>query len=310
MNALHMKNASRSKLLWLAVAMGSVGMPDVRAQAAPSAASAAAPAAPAAPTREQVERRLAGNATLLEQSSAARQIDASGNVDALEQRARARALHRRARSALDEGDLVQANRLAEATARTMMEAVRLAPPSQQSDGKARSDFEVRLGSTRALVEALQRIAAEKGVGARNAELMQRIDGLVAAAQRQAAGGQVAEARRLLEQAYGASRAAIANLRGGDTLVRSLSFASKQEEYAYEIDRNDTHRMLVQVLLQDKRSAASDAMVEQAVKASAQLRRQAEEQAARREFEAGVRTLEESTRELVKAIRGAGVFIPG
>ena len=30
----------------------------------------------------------------------------------------------------------------------------------------------------------------------------------------------------------------------------------------------------------------------------------------REFDGGVRSLEESTRELVRAIRSAGVFIPG
>jgi hypothetical protein len=41
-----------------------------------------------------------------------------------------------------------------------------------------------------------------------------------------------------------------------------------------------------------------------------LRKTAEEQAAKREFDAAVKTLEESTRELVRAIRAAGVYIPG
>ncbi|MBL0148842.1 MAG: hypothetical protein IPP87_09065 [Ideonella sp.] len=272
--------------------------------------SAAAPASSAPLSREQVERRLSSNTTLIEQSSASRQIDSSGNVDALDQRDRARALHLRARSALVEGDLVQANRLSDAAARTMMEAVRLASPDQINDRKDRNDFETRMNATRALIDALKRVATEKGAGARNAELVQRIEGLVGDAQKQAAAGRVPDARRLLDQAYGASRAAIGSLRGGDTLVRTLNFATKQEEYAYEIDRNDTHRMLVQVLLQDRRSVAADAMVDKALQASAQLRRQAEEQAARRDYDAGVRTLEESTRELVRAIRGAGVFIPG
>jgi len=274
------------------------------------AQTAAAQAASAPLSREQVERRLGSNATLIEQSSAARQIDSSGNADAAEQRDRARALHQRARAALAEGDLVQANRLSDAAARTMLEAVRSASPEQITDRKDRSDFDTRLNATRALIDALKRVATEKNAGARNAELVQRIEGLVGDAQRQATAGHLPDARRLLDQAYGASRAAIGNLRSGDTLVRSLNFATKQEEYAYEIDRNDTHRMLVQVLLQDRRSVAVDAQVDKALQAAAVLRRQAEEQAARREFEAGVRTLEESTRELVRAIRGAGVFIPG
>jgi len=66
-----------------------------------------------------------------------------------------------------------------------------------------------------------------------------------------------------------------------------------------------------VLLQDKRDAAGvDAMVERSTQAAAQLRKAADEQAARREFDAAVKTLEDSTRELVRAIRAAGVYIPG
>ena len=98
---------------------------------------------------------------------------------------------------------------------------------------------------------------------------------------------------------------------GLIILGFLPFANKEEEYRYEIDRNDTHRMLVQVLLKDKRGGdAIDVMVDQAVAAAATLRTQAEAQASRREHEAAVKTLEESTRELVQAIRSAGVYIPG
>ena len=92
-------------------------------------------------------------------------------------------------------------------------------------------------------------------------------------------------------------------------MRSLNFATPEEEYHYEIDRNDTHRMLVQMLLKDKRGGA-DAMVDQAVSASGRLRTQAEAEAARNDHKTAIKTLEESTRELVKAIRAAGVYIPG
>ena len=265
---------------------------------------------PTEPTREAVERRLASNTILIEKSSAARQVDSSGSADAALQRDRARALQSRGRAVLAEGNAVQANRLADAAARTMMEAVRLASPDQISDRKERMDFESQLNSTRALIDAQLRVGIETNASPRNAELVRRIELMVSDAQREAAAGQMSQARRLLGQAYGASRAAIGDMRGGDTLVRSLTFASKQEEFAYEIDRNETHRMLVQVLLQDRRSSAVDQSIDRALQASAALRRQADEQAGRRDFESGVRLLEESTRELVRAIRGAGVFIPG
>lgn len=272
-------------------------------------AQASAPTA-GPPTREQVERRLTSTGALVTQSSGAKQVETSGNVDAKVQLAKARELHAQAKARLDGGDIEAANKLLHAAARTMMEAVGMASADQVHARKDRVDFDARRESARALLDAGQRIGAEKGAGPRNAELMKRIDAMIGEADRQAAAGQLPEARRTLDQAYGAARAAVSGLRGGETLVRSLNFASKEEEFHYEIDRNETHRMLITLLLQDKRSGSVDVMVERALEASAKLRQQADEQARRREFDAGVKSLEDSTRELQRAIRAAGVFIPG
>jgi hypothetical protein len=70
-------------------------------------------------------------------------------------------------------------------------------------------------------------------------------------------------------------------------------------------------MLVRVLLQDKQQApAGEAAVAAFVERARGLRTRAEEVARRGEHAAAVRLLEDSTGELVKAIRGAGVYIPG
>ncbi|HXD43397.1 MAG TPA: hypothetical protein VN649_22720 [Ramlibacter sp.] len=261
--------------------------------------------------REQLERKLASTSTLIESSSGAKQIDSSGVAAAQSQRNRARDLHRQAGEALRAGQLEAAAKLLDDASRAMFEGVRLAAPEQVVKGKERADFDARMESTRALLEAQKRIAAEKSAGATAGELSRRVESLMAEAGELARGGRLADARRTLDQAYLTVKAAIGTLRGGDTVVRSLNFANKSEEYLYEIDRNDTHRMLVQVLLKDKRGTGGvDAMVDQSMAASARLRAQAEQEAARRDHEAAVRTLEQSTRELVKAIRGAGVYIPG
>lgn len=263
------------------------------------------------PDREQLERKLASTATLIETSSGARQIESSGVAAAAEHRKRARDLHHQAGAALQAGQLDAAAKLLDDASRAMFDAVRLAAPEQITNGKQRIDFDARMTSTRALLEAQKRIAAEKSAGPRAAELSQRIDALITEAAELARAGRLADARGPLDQAYLGVRAAIGGLRGGETVVRSLNFANKEEEYRYEIDRNDTHRMLVTILLKDKRDAAViDSMVEKAVTAAAGLRGTAEAQAARREHEVAVNTLEASTRELVKAIRGAGVYIPG
>jgi hypothetical protein len=260
--------------------------------------------------REQLERKLNSTATLIDSSSAARQIESSGAPEAAQHRARARDLHQQARQAFQAGQLESSAALLDEASRAMFEGVRRAAPEQLVATKQRADFDARLESTRALLEAQKRIAAEKGAGARAAEVSRQVEALIAKAGEQARAGSLADARRTLDQAYLAVKVGAIGLRDGDTVVRSLNFANKAQEYAYEIDRNDTHRMLVQVLLKDKRGGSAEAMVEQFLASAARLRAQAEEQASRNDHEAAVKTLEDSTRELVKAIRGAGVYIPG
>lgn len=263
------------------------------------------------PDREQLERKLASTSTLIESSSGARQIKASGEPRAEEQRRRARDLHRRAGDALKAGDLEGTAKLLDAAALAMFDGVRLSSPEQVTLPKQRADFDARMESTRVLLEAQKRIAVEKNAGSRAGELTRGVESILANAAALAANGRLGEARQAVDQAYLAVKAAVGGMREGETVVRSLTFATKAEEYHYEIDRNDTHRMLTQILLKDKRGAGTvDAMVEQALAAAAKLRAQAEQEAARRDHDTAVKTLEESTRELVKAIRGAGVYIPG
>ena len=260
--------------------------------------------------RAQVERRLTSVGTLIEKSSGAKQVESSGNAEARARHNAARELHKQAAQALQAGDQPEAARLLDDAAKTMVEAVRLASPEQVTAQKEKRDFDAKMQSTRALLEAQKRIAAEKH-HPNGQTLAQTLEPLLQEASRLAAGADLAGARKPLDQAYLASKAAVANMRGGETLVRSLNFASKEEEYRYELDRNDTHQMLIEVLLQDRRSnAAIDDRVRKALGEAGRLRKSAEEQAAKRDFEAGIKTLEQSTKELVKAIRSAGVYIPG
>lgn len=263
------------------------------------------------PSREQLERKLTSTSTLIESSSGAKQIESSGVAAAAAQRTKARDLHRQAGEALRAGQLEAASKLLDESSRAMFDGVRLAAPQQITVSKERTDFDARMASTRALLDAQKRIATEKNAGPRASELSARIEVQMTQAEEMARGGRMTEARRTLDEAYMAVRAAIGGMRGGETVVRSLNFASKEEEYRYEVDRNDTHRMLIQVLLKDKRGGAGvDAMVDQSLGTAAKLRTQADEMAARRDHDSAVKMLEESTRELVKAIRSAGVYIPG
>ncbi|MDH4060754.1 MAG: hypothetical protein OEU94_08070 [Aquincola sp.] len=258
--------------------------------------------------RAQVERRLKSVATLIESSSAARQIESSGVALAREKRDNARLIHREAAAAFKAGDETAASRLLEQATNEMMDGVRLAKPEQVVGEKERRDFDARMDSARALLTAQQRITAEKGNQPEAREATLRIEQSIAQAEKLAAAGQVAQARPLLDRAYLSARVSIEQMRRGDTLVRSLTFSSKREEYAYEIDRNDTHRMMVDLVLGERRDVGP--MVKPLLERAVLLRRDAEAQAQRGEHDAAIRSLEDSTRELVRVIRAGGIYIPG
>lgn len=271
---------------------------------------AATLAVQAAPAPEQVERRLQSVATLIESSSAARQIDSSGEAPARERRDAARLIHREAAAALARGDAAGASQLLDAAAREMMAGVRLAKPEQVAAEKAKRDFAARLDSARALLAAQQRITQEKNAGREAQQATRTIEQQIAQAQALAAQDKLDEARPVLDRAYLTARVSIESLRRGDTLVRSLNFASPREEYDYEIDRNDTHRMLIRVLLAERKEAVMPPAMQAAVDQAAGLRGEAEAQAKRGDHPGAIKLLEDSTRELVRAIRAGGLYIPG
>lgn len=283
-------------------------------------------AEPAAP-RESAATRLSGGKVdkdqlasnmesvgkLLESSSAARQIEASKAPEAIVRRDKAQELYKAARSALQAGDLGKASALLTEVRSTFFEAVRFAAPEEVTAKKLENDYKLRLDSVNALLGAYKRVANEKGSGAKAVnETVTQINQAVNEAAKLAQAGKYKEGRAELDRAYLVAKAGISTLRSGDTLVRSLNFANKEEEYQYEIDRNDTHHMLIKVLVDEKRATnpALDQQVSAFIVKATELRAAAEKAAARKDHGQAVKLLEESTAELVRAIRNAGIYIPG
>ncbi len=262
--------------------------------------------------RDALGGRLKFAEKLIEHSSAAKQVEATGNPEALALREKARALYKQAVSAFEANDDRTAADLLSQGLKTMFEAVRMAEPDKVLAEKRERDYQNRLASVNALIDAHNRVSDEKSAKAANSELRQLVDAKVARAQEHRRAGKLVEARQELDEAYVAIKIAIESLRGGDTLVRALHFETKEEEYRYEVDRNDSHQMLVDVLLKEKieGNAGLQKMVDMFTQKAAETRRKAEELAAQGEYEAAVETMEESTKEILRAIRSAGVYIPG
>ncbi|MCM2307103.1 MAG: hypothetical protein NDI91_06505 [Sulfuritalea sp.] len=276
---------------------------------------------PPANAPESAASRLAGNkidkvqltsnldsvGKLLESSSAARQIDSSKAPEAMQRRDRARELHGAAKAALEQNNLEKASALLAESRSTFFDAVRFAAPEEVSAKKLENDYLLRLESVQALLGAYKRVSDEKSAKGVSETVVQ-IEKSIATAAVLAQERKFKEARAEIDRGYLVAKAGLTSLRSGDTLVRSLNFANKEEEYHYEIDRNNTHQMLIKVLVDDKK--ASGEMVQAYLSKGQALRIKADDAASRKAYDEAVKLLEESTAELVRAIRNAGIYIPG
>ncbi|MBF0173252.1 MAG: hypothetical protein HQL83_07385 [Magnetococcales bacterium] len=171
------------------------------------------------------------------------------------------------------------------------------------------NFEARLKTVDALTIALDRIIKEKNAGKEVQDASSQVHQYMEEARKLVGAGALDQGRNVLDKAYVIVKANIVQLRHGDVLVKILHFASAEEEYIYELDRNDTYRMLIGLLIEEAFDAM-DPMIKKLIIQSAELRRQADQQGKAGHFEQAIKTLEDSTMELIKAIRGSGVNIPG
>ena len=250
---------------------------------------------------------------LLTISSAAKTINESDNADAKQKQADAIELFEQAKTAADDGDGERAKALLGEATKMMFAATRMVKKKGDFSEKYLRDFDTRLASVEALSDAYHNIRKEKGLGGpEDSELYSFVQEKIAEAKKLKQQGRLKEGRKMLDKAYVSTKIAIEQLRGGETLVRSLNFETPKDEYHYEIDRNDTHTMLVTVLLKEKVEASDRVkeMVDKFMAKAKVLRQKADEQAKNGEYETAITTLEQSTKEIVRAIRSAGVFIPG
>jgi len=249
--------------------------------------------------------------SLIEESSAARLVAASPNAQAKAKQQLARELHRQAVAASHSGDQKKTEDLLTQAAKEMFEAVKLAEQDRGGENKKQREFDGRLASVEALSGAYDRICDEKKCeSSERTEVKKSVDGRLRQARSLREQGNIDQARLTLDEAYVAIKVAIEHQRSGDTLVRSLQFKNKEEEYRYEVDRNDTHRMLIKLLLDDKSRGPPSTSTQKLLDAAATLRAQAEKEAAQGKYETAIQGLESSTRELQRALRGAGIYIPG
>ena len=247
--------------------------------------------------RQQLSSRAGFVAKLLNESSAATRVLESDSTAAHALHKRAREQYQKALDALNEGDPQLAESKLRQASETMFAAVAKAGKPDNSLSKQRRDYVNRLEAIDALLSAHERVSKEYGKkgGTEHKDLVRKVEQVLARADQLGQNEKYDTAMVELIRVYQEIKLAIDSKRSGQTLVRSLEFKSDEEEYLYELDRNDTHRMLITVLVAEKmqKRGVEETMSEYEERA-AELRKQAERMAAKGEHRQAIEQLEAST----------------
>jgi len=260
---------------------------------------------------EAVASRLDNVRRLVKTSSGARRIEASSNTAAKAKRAAAQSHLDAAEAAFKRGDMAATQNALQRATEEMFAAVRTIGTGKSGVDKQKRDFDNKEDSVNVLLNAVERVATEKGGMSAVQQRAAKIRKRAMAARALEDQGKLAQARSELDAVYEEAKLELEKLREGETLVRTLEFASDEEEYHYELDRNDTHQMLLKVLTSESKSnSGKQKLIDGFVGKSQALRQQAESEANAGAYNKAVDRLEAATKYLQRAIRSAGVYIPG
>jgi hypothetical protein len=262
-------------------------------------------------SKDVIESRLHNISKLLHESSGARQVIKSSNSEAKQKRQQALELYQQASEKFINGAHDDATKLLNQSTRLMFEAIKMSTPVSLTENKNIEYYAQRKQSVIALRDAFNRISDENNETEIRLKVNKQLEQIIKRAEQLLADGDNTTARTEIDKAYHLLKVTIESIRTGQTLVRSLQFETIEEEYRYEIDRNDTHRMLISLLVEEKeKSDYTREQINKFVEQSKLLRQQADAYAGDGAYEVAIGLLEQSTEQLIRAIRSAGIYIPG
>jgi hypothetical protein len=269
-------------------------------------------------TKQGVGQNIGFVERLINESAAAKQIIEGDNEEAKALREKSIVHLKAAVAAQQQGNAKAVAESLSSAKQAIFAAMRLVGGKVVKD-KKRENFNKKLQSLKSLLEAHQHVReeklAEEGAGKKIAQAAAQVEGHVkdkmAEAQAEFGRGELDAAMNSLNSAYLSIKLSITQMHNGDRLVRSLHFETREDEYRYELDRNDTHKMLIHTVLKEKyEDPRLGKLMDVPLQKARELRGQAEKQAGEGDFETAIKLLEESTQQVIRAIRMAGIYIPG
>jgi hypothetical protein len=164
------------------------------------------------------------------------------------------------------------------------------------------------GHVEMFVVAFDRVSEEKGENHVEGMLDRtELDSILSKAQSAYEDDELALANHMMSQAADMVDVALSDARHEDVLLHELTFENLEEEYAYEIDRNESYIQLID-LMQNKTSPtqASADYVQKIIDENAKIRKHADILVSEGNLEQGITVLENGTDKLSRALRLSGV----
>lgn len=251
---------------------------------------------------------------LLSQSPAVQRIPQSGNAQAKKKLSDAQALYAKASAEADAGRPDAAVKLLDEALRDIVAASRLAPDPAQLAAQERARYTGLYEATRAFVGLYQGLSARmasRQVAMPAAALdLDRINAMVSKAEALANGSDHKNANAVLNDAYKSVVVALNKSLMAETIVYDLKFDTPAAEFKHELARNRSYEELVPLALVQLNTARESAQLsERYVQQSKTLRDTAQKTAAGGDYQAALKTIQEATSQLQRALRVAGVIVP-
>ena len=289
----------------------------VAAAAALACAAATAQTVPAsnrpAVSAQAVEQKLTMVERLLNQPGMTQRLQ-SGNEAARSAWTAARDLYAHARALAITGLLRGADALLNEAIWEISRAQQAAPDQQARAREERARYTQLHDSVDALLRTYQIGLHPGAVSGRPNDpaerSLQRAMASLEQARTLAQAEKHADANKLLDGALAGLLKDSASRLNGQTIVYDRRFGSAKEEFAFELERNRSLEGLVPLALVEFRPPPEAiALIDRYVKQNVGLRQRAETQAAAGDATAGLKTLNEGTDSLQRALQAAGLSVP-
>lgn len=271
-------------------------------------------AADGARLRSALQSKLQLVKLQLTRSPAVQRVQQGDHLLAKQKLAEAQAAYQRAEVEAGAGRQDEAIKLLDQALRDIVAASNLVPDPAQAAARVRSQNQ----ELRAAIRMFH--ALHKGLSSRMGSIklhapsvgadIDRIDGMVERADAMMAGGQQQEANLLLSDAHQIVVSALNRMLTAETIVYELKFDSPADEFRHELARNQSFEELVPIALARLNvSTEAATLAERYVRLSRELADAAQRQAGDGNYRAALKSLQDATNHLERALRIAGLVVP-